>query len=1491
MLTGVIFFVKQLDGPLARWIGYIYCTALERPFFVNEQRMVKGSAQPALGAMVEFKEGVTQEGKEFATATSVRESAAVCDPIKLLVPLEVTATIYRLPLQIIRTRLENKFPVLHEEAGLTLLSIAQIKALIDRPTTGTNAKQTKVELPDPPDNQLRFGQLVREELDRGFGFVKEQGKGKPEIFAHVRRLNFEPRLNDWFVFAVGPDGRVSWARKPAQALPWLRRSYATFSIDALDALFRLGEQELAQEVLDFRIERILAAKAEVHLPNGAGLLEKVLKHLPKSLPYTYDRLLAGVESIGKLRLWAQFGGVEDAPLFVETLNEVYQSTVNQQAAEMPRVLMLGLLDLGRDQAKAEAVVQVWWPVRKIEGMAAAELAGASGALFKWLREWYRLLSLGSLLPPAHESYVQRWRILAKELRSHFAKVGGAVLGTAVYEATGLLLPVPELVRKRADLLPEDVLLDLIRDGGEAGYLALAAALQRLGKIETETKYEQLRQWLNEIRLLQTVNSEWGESVMAAVAEASSPVYRLNLWSTGYLPDLNWENVVGRLAEDSARSAALEVTNKADLRIAAARRLLHLYSKSSATSDEAAVDFMKALCRARTNVAGSVLNKTTLLGKITLDEKGRVIPDVIKASQKEATDFRQGVDELIQETIKERSELAFAMWEAGLSTELPGSAALARLVALAKTDEWATLPAWAVHARRGAHNLEKLLELLLGADGSHLLELPRSMLLPWIEQVVNDEETPETAQRQALLNDLLNSERRDIVLPLLAWGLHQASDPGTYLSGLNSFELEALLDAPTSQMRLAAAFMLLDVAHEAADQAAVIQILARLGLSKLKLSESATLPDGYYQSAALGRLFRQKSLWHLGTYQALLRAPATAGSEPPLDLWDLYQTGKAKRRTEKEALDEAQKKALVNRALAMGNTRLQHRLWEAGVVETPAYDQIYDEINFYADGFDRTGDETAWEPAYELVKLLNEFQRLAFLDWVLGRGHTTEIVGWNCRLLHSWLNNLPDTAEKQATWARLLTALTTPALLKLWLADLIEHYDFGAYRLLVFTLAPSDQLLFLRKTFRLLAADELQLTAAQLNTIVRYSRDELGGGAVLDYSVDLALVVLGSLARDGSLPSEGGIVEVVCRYIGEDTTSLSPVGKELFAACPGRSEVERIRAPHKDVVKGRVEGIEYLASADKKKVFVGGIELDVANNTVELSGGPQRVSWIVTPGYDYQPGSNSLKLKPEGIDLCEGRLAHKIDDESQLPFWWCCNRPCYKANQDKRVVADWQRFTLADFISILNLPFNLNLPSNDEAYYVFVGLINRVNRLLEHLQCRCCNHILRPVGQSDFNFYRANRFRCTNRNCEEQEQEVYLSHCLNGHCMSVIDSRDSNRCSYRTEGRPDRQGMYICAQCGGCCSKQALLRRKESLERTYRPEMLVSHNQYKLITESLTQRLYHWERMRVFCYQCTKPMQQRHPEANYNCPDCRVEYSRAMVHIEVARRKNLFETDV
>lgn len=1491
MLNGVLFFEKQLDGSHGRWIGYIYCPDLDRPFFVNEQRMLKGATRPALGAHVEFKEGITQEGKDFAAATSVRAATANYDDNDPLVTMEVTSAIYRLPPQVILSRLKIQLLLLHERSGKALLTITQIKALASWTAPGVSAKQTRTEAPDPPDNQIKFGQLVKDEFDRGFGFVKEQGKGTPEIFAHIKNLKFEPSINDWLVFAVGSDGRVSWARKPAQVLSWLRKSYTTFSIGALDELFRLGNQELAEEVLDFRIERVLAAKAEVHVSNGAPLLEKVLKLLPNRLPYTYNRLIAALEGVGKLRMWAQFGGVEDASFYASPLNKVYQDTVSQRSAEMPRALMLGLLDIGREQAKASSIIQAWWPTGEIAALTESELVASISLLFKWLREWHSLLSLGNLLPAARENYAAHWRTLTKEARRHFGQIGNANIGAAVYEATGVLLPIPGLVGERLNLLTEDVLLDLIRDGDEAGYMALAEALRRLGNIDTEDKYKKVQKWLAEISLLSTANPDQKREAMASLAKISSPVYLLNLWSTGHLPDLDWEKVVGLLAEDAARSVSLEVTNKADLRLAAAHRLLHLYSKSAA-SEDAIVRFMKALYVRRTDTTD------TILGRISLDVRGSVTNPVAKPSQNEAANFRQGFDKLIQDTVNEQPELAFAMWQAGVVSEFPASDALARLVTLASTDPWAPLPAWV--NQHGLHILGKLMRLLLGVDNAQLLGLPHSMLLPWAEEL-SDLKSKRQANAneslvETLMTDLLTTKRQDIALPLLVWNLWNVDSSAMYLNGLNHNELEALLEAPSRQVRSAAATVLLGTASKKEDQVhidqACLQILARLNLGMLEVREGAEVNDEYYQSPTLGHLYCRKGCWYLGDYEDLLKAPVNhkptrkASSLGELDIsWDYNARDKPKRGAVKQKFDDAQTAELIKFALTIGSNWLRHQLWKANVVENPAYDQIYEEILCVAVGFARTGDESAWEPACQLMQRLSGSQRLDFLDWLLDNEHTDVFTSWDGSLMRCWLENLPETEAKQATWNRLLAAVGTPALLSLWLADIVEHYDFDAYKLLVFTLPPASQILFLRKTFRLLAADKLRLTTSQLNGIVRYSRDELGGGAVLDYSLDLALTVLNSLSSSGALLGEKDVIEIVCRYIKEDSTSLSLIGKALFAPCLGRSEVEKNRAPNKDVVKGRVRGVEYPASTDRKTVFVNEAALNVINNTVELFGESWPVSWIVTPGYDYQPSDNDLNLKPDGIGLCEGRLAYKEDTESQLPFWWCCNRPCFKPNQDGRATTDWQQFTLVDFIHILELPFDA------DAYYKFVGLINRVNRLLARLHCRCCSHILRPAEQSDFNFYRVNRFKCANQNCEEHEREVYLSHCLNGHCPSVIDSRDSKRCSYRTEGRPDRNGMYICAHCGGCCSKQALLRRKENLEKVYRPEMLASHNQYKLITEGLIFRLYHWERMRIFCHQCTKPMQQKHSQANYVCPDCHVEYRRDVAHIEVARRKNIVEEDV
>ncbi len=140
--------------------------------------------------------------------------------------------------------------------------------------------------------------------------------------------------------------------------------------------------------------------------------------------------------------------------------------------------------------------------------------------------------------------------------------------------------------------------------------------------------------------------------------------------------------------------------------------------------------------------------------------------------------------------------------------------------------------------------------------------------------------------------------------------------------------------------------------------------------------------------------------------------------------------------------------------------------------------------------------------------------------------------------------------------------------------------------------------------------------------------------------------------------------------------------------------------------------------------------------------------------------------------------------------------------------------MLDFCEILNLntdetnKFGDYIPKGH--YYQFVSLINRFNRLIEKMYCSTCNHILYPVETAHFAAYNVVKFHCTNENCLNKE-EVYLNHCLNGKCNSIIDSRVSKKCS---------NGLYICEVCGSCCSHNvsAKTRKFEKIRRwTYSPK--------------------------------------------------------------------------
>jgi hypothetical protein len=73
------------------------------------------------------------------------------------------------------------------------------------------------------------------------------------------------------------------------------------------------------------------------------------------------------------------------------------------------------------------------------------------------------------------------------------------------------------------------------------------------------------------------------------------------------------------------------------------------------------------------------------------------------------------------------------------------------------------------------------------------------------------------------------------------------------------------------------------------------------------------------------------------------------------------------------------------------------------------------------------------------------------------------------------------------------------------------------------------------------------------------------------------------------------------------------------------------------------------------------------------------------------------------------------------------------------------------------------------------------------------------------------FYCDNDSCEEKHKDIYLSHCLNGKCEDIIDSRDSARC--KNEGHDEECGWYICDYCYACCSTEKLKGKKNRYEIT------------------------------------------------------------------------------
>lgn len=224
------------------------------------------------------------------------------------------------------------------------------------------------------------------------------------------------------------------------------------------------------------------------------------------------------------------------------------------------------------------------------------------------------------------------------------------------------------------------------------------------------------------------------------------------------------------------------------------------------------------------------------------------------------------------------------------------------------------------------------------------------------------------------------------------------------------------------------------------------------------------------------------------------------------------------------------------------------------------------------------------------------------------------------------------------------------------------------------------------------------------------------------------------------------------------------------------------------------------------------------------------------------------------NFCECRLADK-PDRTGFAFYWCANRPCFRAPVRYHLNSEWEEYTILDFLRILGIPAdytNKQGKTTRFGYYIILSsYLRSFAKFYEHLKCRGCGKLMKPAGGvSNFATRAVTEFSCDNPDCSELGKTVYLNHCFNKKkCDATIDSRDSKQCP---------NGQYICPECGACCSTKNFANRISNLQYTggYISTWLENF---------VRNDLGHWEKGIRFCYKCGAQMQ------NGLCPNCQTKY--------------------
>ena len=469
-------------------------------------------------------------------------------------------------------------------------------------------------------------------------------------------------------------------------------------------------------------------------------------------------------------------------------------------------------------------------------------------------------------------------------------------------------------------------------------------------------------------------------------------------------------------------------------------------------------------------------------------------------------------------------------------------------------------------------------------------------------------------------------------------------------------------------------------------------------------------------------------------------------------------------------------------------------------------------------------------------------------------------------------------------AELLEDIITPE--NKWFSKLInwvdgssEEFDFDEFKTKMVFLNSKHQIIFLKKLFWLAQSGKFELTVEKLLELTRidfdiYSINEkINHEVPLDISVDIVIEFIKSYVEKGKPLLENDLLNIVLRNLNFNKKYRFKIA-DLFEKCTGRLEAKYDwntagtlrKLPFGDNKYYYVLDFEYNADlVEKVKKIPGrrwytnkknwGIPATSKEAVYEFA--RNNNFFIDEEGSNYKNNSHlatfSRKDIPNGIKYCEGVKAKNKDYQFDKEFWWCASQPCFGRCESIHEQEEWKQYTLLDFLLILGIEYN---DQSNDIYYEFISLINRFNRLLEKLYCNECNNILYPVKKSNYAHYRVTLFSCANAECKEHNKEIYLHHCLNGKCNSIIDSRESKKCP---------NGLYICSdeECGSCCSHNMLERRLNSLKAT---GGYISTSLQKAVDDKLG----HQERAEQYCYKCGKLMDEIADEF-FKCNACGIKY--------------------